>query len=53
MMKGYDRLLKFTEATLGLYDEKFGAQEKNAEGDETEETYDVVREAERIVNEAR
>lgn len=53
MMKGYDRLLKFTEATLALYDEKFGEQEKDAEGDETEDAYDVVKEAERIVNESR
>jgi len=53
MMKGYDRLLKFTEATLGLYDEKFGAQEKDAEGDKIEDAYDVVKAAERILNEAR
>jgi hypothetical protein len=53
MMKGYDRLLKFTEATLALYEEKFGAQEKDAEGDETEDASDVVKEAERIVNESR
>jgi hypothetical protein len=53
MMKGYDRLLKFTEATLALYEEKFGALEKDAEGDETEDAYEVVKEAERIVNESR
>lgn len=53
MMKGYDRLLKFTEATLALHEKKFGAQEKDAGGDETEDTYDVVKEAERIVNESR
>jgi len=53
MMKGYDRLLKFTEATLALYEEKFGAQEKDTEGDETEDAYNVVKEAERIVNESR
>lgn len=45
MMKGYDRLLKFTEATLALHEKKFGAQEKDAGGDETEDTYDVVKEA--------
>ena len=43
MMKGYDRLLKFTEVTLALYEEKFGAQEKDAEGDETEDAYDLVK----------
>src|SRR5919112_3013322 len=53
MMKGYDRLLKFTEATLALYEEKIGAQEKDAEADETEDAHDVVKEAERIVNESR
>ena len=53
MMKGYDRLLKFTEATLALYEGKFGAQEKDAEADETEDAYDVVKKAERIVNESR
>jgi hypothetical protein len=53
MMKGYHRLLEFAEATLALYEEKFGAQEKDAEGDETEDAYDVVKEAERIVNESR
>jgi predicted DNA binding CopG/RHH family protein len=53
MMKGYHRLLKFAEATLALYEEKFGAQEKDAEGEETEDAYDVVKEAERIVNESR
>ena len=30
-----------------------GAQEKDAEGDETEDAYDLVKEAERIVNESR
>ena len=53
MMKGHNRLLKFTEATLALYEEKFGAQRKDAEGDETKDAYDVVKEAERIVNESR
>jgi hypothetical protein len=53
MMKCYDRLLKFTEAALALYEEKFGALEKDAEGDETEDAYEVVKEAERIVNESR
>ena len=53
MRKGYDRLLRFTEAALELYDEKFGSQEEDAEGDNTEDTYDVVREAERIVSESR
>jgi len=53
MMKGYDRLLKFTEAALAHYKEKFGAQEKDAEGEETEDAYSVVREAERIVEESR
>ncbi len=52
MRKGYDRLLKFTEAALALYEEKFGALE-DAEGDENEDAYDVVKEAERIVNESR
>jgi predicted DNA binding CopG/RHH family protein len=53
MMKCYDRLLKFTEATLALYEEKFGAQIIDIEGDETEDAYNVVREAERIVEESR
>jgi predicted DNA binding CopG/RHH family protein len=53
MRKGYDRLLRFTEAALELYDEKFGALEEDAEGDDTEDTYDVVREAERIVSESQ
>jgi len=53
MLKGRDRLLKFTEAALALYEEKFGAQRKDAEGDETEDAYSVVREAERIVEESR
>ena len=53
MLKGHNRLLKFTEATLALYEEKFGAQEKDAVGEETEDAYDVVKEAERIVNESR
>jgi predicted DNA binding CopG/RHH family protein len=52
MRKGYDRLLKFTEAALALYEEKFGAQEEDAESDDTENAYDVVREAERIVSES-
>jgi hypothetical protein len=53
MLKGYDRLLKFTESALTLYEEKFGTQGEDAEGDETGDAYDVVREAERIVNESR
>src|SRR5215216_4618138 len=53
MLKGHNRLLKFAEATLALYEEKFGAQEKDAEGDKTEDAYNVVREAERIVEESR
>lgn len=53
MLKGHDRLLKFTEAALALYEEKFGAQRKDAEGDETEDAYSVIREAERIVEESR
>jgi hypothetical protein len=53
MRKGYDRLLRLTEAALELYDEKFGAQEEDAEGDDTEDTYEVVREAERIVSESQ
>jgi hypothetical protein len=53
MLKDYDRLLKFTEAALALYEEKFGAQGEDAEGNETENAYDVVKEAERIVNESR
>jgi len=53
MRKGYDRLLRLTEAALELYDEKFGAQEEDAEDDDTEDAYDVVREAERIVSESQ
>jgi hypothetical protein len=53
MLKGHDRLLKFTEAALALYEEKFGAQRIDAEGDETEDAHNVVREAERIVDELR
>ena len=53
MLKGHNRLLKFTEATLALYEEKFGAQIIDIEGDETEDAYSVVRETERIVDELR
>jgi predicted DNA binding CopG/RHH family protein len=53
MRKGYDRLLKFTEAALALHEEKFGVPEEHAEGDEAEDAYSVVREAERIINESR
>jgi predicted DNA binding CopG/RHH family protein len=53
MLKGYDRLKKFTEAVLALHEEKFGTPEEDGEGDETEDAYDVIKEAERIVNESR
>jgi hypothetical protein len=53
MLKGYDRLLKFTEAVLALHEDKFGAQGTDAEGDKTEDAYDVVKAAERILNESR
>jgi hypothetical protein len=33
MLKGYDRLKKFTEAALDLYTEKFGALEEDEEGE--------------------
>ncbi len=49
MRKGYDRLLEFTQAALTLHKQKFGAPE----GDEEEDAYDVVKEAEKIVNESR
>lgn len=48
MSKGYDRLKKFTEAALGLYAEKFGVLEEDAEDD----AYDVIREAEKIVKQS-
>lgn len=53
MRKGYDRLLKFTEEALALYKEKFGEPGEGAEGDATEDDYDVVKEAERVLNELR
>jgi hypothetical protein len=49
MLKGYEKLKKFTEAALDLYAEKFGALEDDSEDGKTEGAYDVVREAERIV----
>lgn len=53
MLKGYDRLKKFTEAVLDLYAEKFGVLEENAKDNATEDAYDVVREAERIVKQSQ
>jgi predicted DNA binding CopG/RHH family protein len=53
MRKGYDRLLKFTEAALAFYKGKFGEPGESAEGDATEDDYDVVKEAERVLNELR
>lgn len=50
MLKGYDRLKEFTEEALDLYAKRFGGLEEDAEG---EDAYDVVREAERIVNDSR
>jgi hypothetical protein len=49
MRKGYDGLLKFTEEALTLYKDRFG----EPEGDETENAYDAVREAEKILNESQ
>lgn len=53
MLKGYDKLKNFTEETLALHKEKFGEPKEDAEGRATEGAYDVVREAEHIVNESR
>lgn len=53
MLKGYERLKKLTEETLALHEEKFGTSDEDIEGDVTEGAYDVVKEAERIVNESR
>ncbi len=53
MRKGYDRLLKFTEEALALYKERFGEPGEGAEGAATEDDYDVVKEAERVLNELR
>lgn len=53
MLKGYERLKTFTEEVLALYAEKFGAPEEDAEDDATEDVYDIVKEAERIVNESQ
>jgi hypothetical protein len=50
MLKGYDRLKKFTEATLALHEERFGTSDEDGE---TEGAYDVVEEAERIVNQSQ
>ena len=52
MMKGYDRLKKLTEEALALHEKKFGTSEV-AEGDETEDAYNAIREAEKIVSESR
>lgn len=52
IMKGYDKLKRFTEVALALHEEKFG-KPGDDEGDEIEGAYDMVEEAERIVNESR
>lgn len=51
LVKAYEKLKPFVERTIDLYHERFGTED--AEDDATEDAYDVVREAERIVEESR
>lgn len=51
LVKAYDELKPFVEHVIGLYHERFGTE--GSENDATEGTYDVVREAQRIVDESR
>jgi hypothetical protein len=51
LVKAYDKLKPFVEHVIGVYGERFGTEDP--EDDATEDAYDVVREAERIVNESR
>lgn len=49
MLKGYERLKKFTEETLALYEEKFDKLDETTEDD----AYEVIREAENIVKQSQ
>jgi hypothetical protein len=51
LVKAYEKLIPFVERTINLYHERFGTED--SEDDATEGTYNVVREAERIVEEAQ
>jgi hypothetical protein len=51
--EGLRQTPKVHRSDVGALRGKIGAQEKDAEGDETKDAYDVVKEAERIVEESR
>jgi hypothetical protein len=51
LVKAYEKLMPFVEHTINLYHERFGTED--SKDDATEGTYNVVREAERIVEEAQ
>ena len=53
LVKAYEKLLPFVERTIALYHERFGTEDSEDDAAEAAGTYDVVREAERIVGEAQ
>lgn len=51
MVKAYEKLKPFVDSTLSLYDERFGTEDPGS--DPTDDAYDAVKEAERIVSESQ
>ena len=52
MMKAFDKLKAFCKRVLTFYDERFGAQDDEAD-DLEESAYSAIEEAEKILGESR